>query len=75
MICILWVSAKEGEYLSVQNECHADGGDDLVADIEEGLAPELVSGGFALLDHHVDLPDPAYRKGHYHRAKRHHNAL
>ena len=51
------------------------GGNELVADIEEGLAPELVSGSFALFNDHVDLPDPADGKRHYHCAKRHHNTL
>lgn len=68
-------SGKEGQDLCVQNECHADGGDDLVADIEEGPAPELVSGELAFFDDHVDLPDPAYHEGHHHCAKRHHDTF
>ena len=48
--------------LAVENAEHTDRGDELIADVEEGLAPELMSGGFAVFDDEVHLPDPAYRK-------------
>ena len=75
-ICLLCRSKSEeiGD-LAVENYEHTDRGDELVADIEEHLTPELASGCLTLFNYKVHLPDPAYCKGHDHCTDRHQDAL
>ena len=79
LLCICCVYYKLSEEvrgdLTVDNYEHADRSDELVADVEEGLTPELASGCLTLFNYKVHLPDPAYCKGHDHCTDRHQDAL
>ena len=67
---------EEVHDLADENDGHADGGDELEAEVEEAVAPELVAAGLALRHDQVfRLPLPAYEQGHHQRAERHQYAL
>ena len=68
--------AEEALELTVQDQQHAQRGDVLAADLEEGVAAHFVAdGGFALVLDHLRADLPADHQGHQQAAKRHEHAL
>lgn len=71
--CLFAFSLQEEVHdLADENDDHADGGDPLEAEVEEAVAPELVTGLLALCDDEVlGLELPADQQAHYQRAEGH----